>query len=177
MPITKNGKRLSELHKRPDPRLGTRINTREKDFKGDKSVDATPGRVALAKILYLTRTEVFQLSLRKFGELVSEDRRRELLLAGSTVAHVDQIADLSPYTLMRIEDVIGSKGADNYSLSLVAGRLVNPLTKDFFTPLDLQALTQDYLEIPMKKIEAPGFLTLIRNLNHEKDKELGYIID
>lgn len=157
----------------PTKKLNT-TRWNEKEFNPGAIKSKPLGRYSVARLLYINRVKILNCSLKTFSQLCTEDYRRELYINGANITEINEIQDISSATVMRIEEIAGSEGVKAYTLRIISYRLVNPNTKKFFTPLELQALNQGEDEIDLEYIETQEYIKLGVELNQRRNQELYY---
>lgn len=137
------------LKLRLDPRNTVRSrNLRKTTFRA--SSEANVGRVLMGKLIWMSRCGSLGLSQKMFADLLLEDEIRKTILTGDFEVKDLDISGISGLTIDKLERATGRDGAKLKTLSLLTSRLYNPLTKQAFTPVELQILQE------VRKVEDAG---------------------
>lgn len=184
---------------RVDPR-NEYLPEEHKPFIAHRSTHPYQGRVLYAKLVYITRTQILNLSYKKMNELIIEDRKRKLILEGMPPVEALKTKGRVQSTLLRAEQNQGPKGIGHDVLSYLhlifkdpiegktraLSRICDPRTGESMSLQDAQSLFQSILsEDDMKCIEEavgkddapanPEYLSKCRDVNADVDRTLLYV--
>lgn len=173
------------LKARIDPRNSLQKKREEIEFDAYLVTKHGEGRIAFSKLVWITRNLVLDCSFAIFGELLTEDKKRQQILKGFEPAEVNKIRPMSNVTVQRAEQNTARESMKHDKLVMFATRLVNPLTEDAYTQSDLQKLYLNmigseevdalYEVIGEKdKLPKPEYLDLCRRVHRKVDEELFY---